>query len=164
MKLALLTIWIGLLFSPCFAQKTGSNCQDWQSRIDSKTTFYFKNDDDKTQEEIYKGIDCFFRLKGKKQSSNIIGATRSDVSQLFFEPTSLEVAALYYITYMVYQRWDYAAAPYLVDRKGRLNTSRSVNEAYKAYKIWFERVKEMGLEEARKRSPNPLANSSVRWY
>ena len=164
MKLALLTIIFLFSFNLAFAQKTKTICQDWQSRIDSKTSFYFRNDDDKTQEQIYEAIDCYLKLKGKKQSSNISGATRPDVSQLFLEPTSVEVAALYYITYLVYQKWDYADAPYLVGRKGKLNTSKSVSEAYKSYKIWFEKVKKIGLEEARKQNINPLASSTVRWY
>jgi hypothetical protein len=164
MKSILLLMTLTLFSSPCFAQKAAGECPNWELRIDAKTSLNLGGIDNKTQEEIYDAIECLLKLKGKKYSSNISGATRGNVSQYFVEPTSVEVAALYFITYVVYQKWDYADAPYLVDGKGKLNTPKAVAKAYKAYRTWFKKVKEIGLVEARKQNLNPLANSTVRWY
>jgi hypothetical protein len=164
MKSIILAFVLTLFISPCFAQRTSQKtCRDWQLRVAPTTSFFFKGSDDGRQEEIFEAVDCLLKLKGKKYNSNFGGATRADVSQTFGK-TSVEVAALYFITYLVHQKWDYADAPFLVNKKQKLNTSKSVNQAYKAYKTWFAKVKEMGLEEARKQNLNPLVNTTIRWY
>jgi hypothetical protein len=72
---------------------------------------------------------------------------------------------LYYVSYLFHQPWDQADAPFLVSqRNSKLNSDKNVSKAYKAYKKWFKKVIEIGLEEARKQKLDPLEGSGVKWY
>jgi len=77
----------------------------------------------------------------------------------------VEVAALYYISYLFTQKWDHADAIALVSTKeDRLATDDDVANAYEAYEKWFARIKTIGLTEARKQKLDPLAGIDIRWY
>jgi len=138
-------------------------CKSWQGRIEAGKPLNLSGATGKTPEEIYHGISCLLDLKGHSEESSLSGATRPDVSQRF-GTTSVEVAALYYISYLFYEEWGHANAPFLRDKKGRLNSPEAVDEAYCAYESWFTKVKKVGLDEARKQELDPLTGSSVKWY
>ncbi len=119
--------------------------------------------EDLTESETLEGIKCLLKLKGNKTLSDL-SVMRADVSQYFVTTTPVEVAALYYVSYIFLQKWDHADAAFLVDKRNKLNSRKTVSIAYKAYKKWFAKVKKIGLEEARKQKLDPLRNSGVRWY
>ncbi len=169
------------------AQKQNENCNYWQSQVnpnikmierngtkpldvtknllkpDLNSSVLAKPFNDLDQKEIFFGIECLLKLQGNKHISNLSGATRPDVSQTF-ESNTIEVAALYYISYMFFQKWDHAQAPYLIDKDYKENSDEAVSQAYKAYNKWFEKIKKSGLEEARRQKLDPLVGSGVRWY
>lgn len=163
----LLLVWLSsvvFMFNDSFAQKNNLTCADWQSRVDFNKPLVLVNPENKSQEEIFLAVKCLLQLEGKKEESNVAGASDARVSN-FFGATSVEVAALYYVSYLYYQKWNHASAPFLVNqRESKLNSDKAVSKAYKAYKKWFEKVREIGLEEARKRKLDPLLGSGVRWY
>ena len=147
-----------------FAQSKNLTCADWHSKVDFNKPLVLVSPENKSQEDIFFAVNCLLQLEGKKEESNVAGASSGRVSN-FFGATSVEVAALYYVSYLFYQKWDHADAPFLVNQRNRkLNSDKTVSKAYKAYKKWFERVREIGLEEARKQKLDPLADSGVEWY
>jgi hypothetical protein len=145
--------------------ETKCGCEYWKSKIvpnqaPSDSDMVSPKDDD----SIVEAIHCLLELKGNKENSVFPSASTSlKVSGTFPSP-SVEVAALYYISYMYYQKWDHSYAIVLVDKSGQYNTSESIEAAYKAYQSWFEKVKEIGLQKAREQKLDPLAGSGVRWY
>ncbi len=155
--------FVFFMINQSFAQNEKLTCDDWHNRVDSNTPLNLGGISNKSEDEINYGIGCLLQLEGKKEDSNVEGATRGEVSQLF-GATSKEVAALYYISYLFYQKWDHADAPFLVGKDEKLNSNKTVCNAYKSYRKWFKKVKEIGLEEARKQKLNPLDGSDVSWY
>ena len=162
--LVLFYFCIGIcLPAPSFAQIENPNCVDWHSKIDPGKPFAFVNVKNKTESEIFLGIACLLKLEGKKMNSNVGGATRGDVSEIF-GATTVEVAALFYISYLFYDNWQHADAPFLIDKNHKRNTDKAVRDAFRAYKKWFTNVKALGLEDARKQKLDPLTGSGVSWY
>ena len=106
-------------------QKQSMNCNFWQSRVNPEIKMRGKEENPSTdlkvlletnnssvlekpfndlnQKEIFFGVVCLLNLEGNKKDSNLSGATRTDVSQTF-GATSVEVAALYYISYIFFQK------------------------------------------------------------
>jgi len=146
-----------------FAQNKNLTCADWHSKVDFNKPLVLVNSENKSQEEIFFAVSCLLQLEGKKEESNVAGASNGRVSN-FFGATSVEVAALYYVSYLYYQKWNHADAPFLVNKNRKRNSDKAVSKAYKAYKKWFEKVQEIGLEEARKQKLDPLDGSGVSWY
>jgi hypothetical protein len=48
-------------------------------------------------------------------------------------------------------------------KKPKLNTKRLVEAAYRSYRKWFEKVKEIGLGKAREQKIDPLDGSGISW-
>ncbi len=152
-----------LLSGSCYAQTSNSTCITWQSKVEEETSLHLVNTKEMSQEEVFLAIECLLELKGRKDDSNI-SVTRSDVSPIF-QATSVEVAALYYISYIFKQEWGHADAAFLrttVNRK--FNECKTVSKAFKAYENWFKSIKKIGLEEARKQKLDPLADTGISWY
>jgi hypothetical protein len=187
-KSILLVICFGVICSLVnrpVAQTICKKCVLWQAKVDSnittnqlaeseeavivqKSSLEINSTQDNwisklSRDEMFEAIECLLKLKGKKNGSKISGATKLDTSRTF-DATSVEVAGLYYISYLYYQKWGHAGAPFLVNKKGELNTDESVLAAYEAYNNWYRKVKEIGLEEAKKQKLDPLAGSDVSWY
>lgn len=106
-------------------------------------------------------IVCF--RWGNKHSAKFGGAQQLYVSQLF-EPTTAEVAALYYISYLFYQKWDHADAVALRAENGEVDKPEAVRQAYQSYKKWFKEIKRVGLAKAREMKIEPLKDPKVHWY
>jgi hypothetical protein len=140
-------------------------CKYWLSRIDSnvKQTDQFKRVDESNIENIIVGAECLLALEGNKNRARFSGATRHDVSQLF-APATVDIAALYYISFLFTQKWDHADAVAIVDKEGRINTDESIKEAFQAYREWFKEVKKLGIHKARERGIDPFAGKNIRWY
>lgn len=164
------------------AQTNMSNCTIWHSKVDPNIEIApseivrsqereagtyvitpsspFK---DISDADILFGIQCLLALKGSIRESNIAGATRPDTSQIF-ESATVEVAALYYISYLFTKDWGHAGAAVLVDERGAWNTDESIQKAYNAYQAWFEKVEKLGLKEARDDKLDPLFGTGINWY
>ena len=141
-------------------------CEYWQSKVDVsvRAQNYIAAESERDSAVVLNGIECLLKLKGEHSSSTFASATVGyDISQRFPPPT-VEVAALYYASYLYYHNWQHARAIVLMDSKGRKNTKHSVRTAYAAYEAWFAKVKGIGLQQAREQDLDPLAGTNVRWY
>ena len=141
-------------------------CNYWQAKVDPSVEV--KQDIAGLSEEddarVLRAIECLLKLKGKTSPSTFSSATVGyDLSQRFPPPT-VEVAALYYASYLYCQKWQHGHAMILLDKKGRKNTKESKEVAYRAYQSWLERIKGVGLHKAREDKLDPLAGTAVRWY
>jgi hypothetical protein len=124
-----------------------------------------------TDDQTMAAINCLLNLEGKTRPSKIGGATRLDVSQLF-ATVPINLAALYYISYLYTQNWKHAAAIALrgssassSDRHGMYVTRQSaIRAAYEAYRKWFSQVKQIGLAHSRASGLSPLAGTDLEWY
>ena len=76
---------------------------------------------------------------------------------------SIEIAALYYASYLFESNWEHAGSVVLVDDNGNINTSEVVEKAFKSYREWFQKVQKIGLRRARELKLHPLEASGVRW-
>jgi hypothetical protein len=163
------TICIGLGFTPfkkvCDKKKESAGCYYWQSKVDAGLVS--PADDKKVDETdpriILDGIDCLLQMESNRNPAKFSGATNPYVSQIF-QPATVEVAALYYISYLYYQKWDHADAIALRSENGEINSPKAIQRAYKSYRKWFEEVRKIGLAKAREMKLDPLKDAKVRWY
>lgn len=172
MKLFLLTLnlfvcIIALNYSG-YSQKQDNKlnrCSFWQSEVDSSLTQsdIIIKPKKLTDAEIFTAIDCLLKLEGNKNKALFSGATGLEASSVP-QFTAAEVAALYYISFLYYEKFDHASVVALNDGSGEFSTQTAITEAYQSYRKWFEEVKKIGIKKARKRKLDPLAYTKVRWY
>jgi hypothetical protein len=146
-------------------RKEATRCQYWQSKVDAQVQppTVAPGVDLADQQTILDAIECLLEMEGNKHIAKFGGAQQPHVSQIF-DSTTAEVAALYYASYLYYQKWDYADAVALRDEDGAVNTPKAVRLAYRSYKKWFKQVKKVGLARAREMRLAPLKDSKVHWY
>jgi hypothetical protein len=139
------------------------NCSYWHSFVDPKTKSHdmWSNLDD---EKAMEAIQCFLALKGNSKPSRFEYANVAFHLSRRLPGPSIETAALYYVSYVFYNDWHHADAIRIMDKQGNPDTKESVQAAFKSYESWIKKVKEIGLEEARKQKLDPLAGSGVNWY
>ena len=142
-----------------------SCCNTWTSRIDPSIVSEVKEVPSEylNEDEFVHAVDCLLKLQGNIKEARFSGATNGNVSAVP-PPATVEVASLYYISYLYYQRFDHANMVALVGPSGKYNTSEDTLEAYGSYRKWFERVKKIGLKKAREQKLDPLAYTTVKWY
>lgn len=179
-------------YFPLFAQQENTKmdtCDEWLKKIDPsirETALTEKNIDslklDKkitirirepqkgflqdnlhTDEQIVEAIECFLTCKGNKKKSSVSGATNMYVSQIF-PKASVELAALFYISYLYTANYTFADGIALWSKEGGINPPRAIEIAYDSYKKWFKKVQEIGLSAARKMELNPLEGTGLSWY
>jgi hypothetical protein len=138
------------------------NCMYWKAQVDPAVDVDFELDESNPA-EVLKGIECLMKLEGKKSQGLFGGATGDNVSQLI-PPASVEVCALYYVSYLFFEDWKHANGVALISADGRFNTGDATKKAFHSYRAWFKMVKKLGLSKARKLRLDPLANTNVRWY
>jgi hypothetical protein len=168
------TLFISLLLVVSLAQSMSkesakTNCDDckyWWSKAD--LSIQLPKDtpekDEKDEKNIIEAIDCLLKLKGNTNQTQYSAITNLKYLEAKIPSPTIEVVALYRISALYYQKWRHANAIVLVDKDRRQNTKEAVDAAYKSYEAWFEKVKKIGLEEARKQKLDPLADSDVSWY
>lgn len=140
-------------------------CYYWHSKIAPTAKQVDSPNLNESHPDVIMGaIDCLLQLEGDKRPARFSGATNPSVSQTFKEPAAVEVAALYYISYLFYQRWDHGDVVALRNRKGEYNTAETVKKSYQAYRKWFRKIRKMGLEKARKLQLDPLADTNIDWH
>ena len=142
-----------------------SKCQYWRSKVDATVTSPEKTPEaDVTDPQIVlAGIECLLKIEGNKHPAKFSGAVNDEVSQIFPRATA-DVAALYYISFLYYQKWEHANAIALRGPDGEVNKSDDIREAYRSYRKWFEQVKRVGLAKARELKLEPLKDTKVHWY
>jgi hypothetical protein len=140
-------------------------CQYWQSKVDAelRASFGDQKVDETDPQVVMDGIACLLQMEGNKHPAKFSGATDYSVSQTFPHATT-EVAALYYISYLYYQKWGHADAIALEDEQGEINSPEAIHGAYESYRKWFEEVRKIGLAQARVIKLDPLKDAKVRWY
>lgn len=170
--LILAPVFLLIFTNPIEGQSsTIEECNFWQVRVDSSiklsenakpiTDYDEKNINQKT---FIKAVECLLKLKGNKSDSRFPYAGVSfSLSERIPSPT-VEVSALYYISYLYYQNFHHSRAMLLIDKEGYRNKESSIETAYKSYADWFEKIKKIGLKKARKQKLDPLAGSGVSWY
>jgi hypothetical protein len=113
--------------------------------------------------ETIDAIECLLHAQGNRHEARIGGVTHYNLSQTM--PTaSVEIAALYYISFLFTGLPDHADGIALQGADGSLNPPGSIDVAYKAYREWFVGAKIMGLETARTLQLSPLKSTNLSWY
>lgn len=158
-KLLLIALTIFFVFT---TDSMAEVCKYWQAEVDPDIEVEFEIDETKSK-NIMKGIECLLSLEGNKQEGLFGGATNESVSQIFPKST-IEICALYYISYLFYQDWNHASAVALVGSDGSLNSDETVKRAFERYRLWFTKIKKVGLQKARSQRIDPLEGSGMRWY
>jgi hypothetical protein len=140
------------------------DCTFWLNKVD--TSVKIEEDmliDTMSDIQILNGMQCLLNCEGNKNEGGFAGATNIYVSQIF-PKTTVELAALFYISYLFYQRWDHADGIAIWGPGGIINPKGSIEIAYKYYKSWFKQVKLIGLIKAREKKLDPLKGSGLSWY
>jgi len=116
-----------------------------------------------TEKEIFKAIECLLKCEGNKHPARFSGAITNYISKIL-PKASTDIAALYYISILFTGKWDHGDGVALWDREGVINPSGSVQKAYASYRKWFKKVKDLGLDEARRQKLDPLEKTNLHWY
>jgi len=139
-------------------------CKEWDKRVDPSwgpagiTLAQIPRD-----AEVLVAIDCFLKHQGNKNRARFGGATNPRTSQILPDAT-IELASLYYISYLFTRDWQHGDGVALWNPEGIINPLSSIDTAYAAYRAWFERVRSVGLAEARKQRLDPLGGTGLHWY
>jgi hypothetical protein len=102
-------------------------------------------------------------IHGHTERSRITGATRFDISTIL-PPASVEIAGLYYASFLYTGKWDHGKGIALVSGGKIVGDPRSVKRAYSSYRSWFKRVKRIGIARAREANLQPLSGTELSWY
>lgn len=118
-----------------------------------------------------KMIENLLRYEGDSTSCSLrIKCYEPKISQLFYSSDStysIQMEALFIINQLFFdQPFIYSPYPILKDvSSGNLSTTNNeiIHNAYKEYRQWFDKIKEIGISNAQKQKLEPL-NSLIRWY
>jgi hypothetical protein len=171
-----LALALALVFVGCYVANGQAPCQYWHHRVDVYVELPDLNfPNEKDPEIIKQGIECLLKLEGNKNISRIGANPMPHLTgpilaggpiSIFSTPTRVEVAALYLISSLYYQRWDHANWVVLVndpDSKEVDTSGDNVRRAYQYYREWFEQVKFIGVVKARELKLEPLKGKDVWW-
>jgi hypothetical protein len=175
-KLALLWMLV-LLGMTCVMAQPKSNagqdsCRRWRTQVDPGEKRISIEIATLSDNEIEEAIKCLLTLQGQRARARVYGDTRPNYNKADGykppqNPATIEIAALYYISYLFTNNWEHAASVVLVNDNGEIdektNTRAIVDRAFKSYREWFQKVNEIGLKKARELKLNPLEGSGVRW-
>ena len=107
----------------------------------------------------------YYEKERKKGDGSVIGC--NSLYSGNFQNYSIQVEALFMINWLYFQApCIYSEFPVLTHSEtGEAETidGKIVKMAYQSYKQWFEKVKEIGTEEAKKQKLHPLVGSLIRW-
>jgi hypothetical protein len=139
-------------------------CSRWDNEVASNDTKAGSVDIATiSDKEVLQAIDCLLRHKGDQRPARFGGATRLDTSQLLPSAT-VELASLYYISYVFTKHWKHGDGVALWNKEGVINPPGSIDAAYVAYTKWFARVRSLGITAARRKKLDPLQGSRLKWY
>lgn len=148
-----------------------SSKEDYTSTLDKENTYViipdrtegFLPDTTYTIDQVTTAIECLLGCKGNKNPAKISGVTHAYVSEILPSAT-VELAALFYISYLYKANYTHADGIALKDKDGNINPPGSLEKAYASYEKWFKEVKEVGLQKAREMELDPLEGSGLIWY
>lgn len=137
----------------------------WYSRVakDAEPLPKLTTLDEHNQENILEGINILLSFRGDQKRAKFCGATRMDVNTPD-KPCTVELAALFYISYLYYEKWDHAYGVALLDKAGNMNTPEILSKAYCYYQEWFDEVKKVGIVKARELHIEPLRGKDITWF
>lgn len=144
-------------------------CYRWRTQVDPSTHRIVIEESVLSDFEVEEGIRCLLELKGLNGKARFQGDTRANYNKSEqYRPqkrsASIEIAALYYASYLFENNWEHADAVVLVDDvTGKANTKELAERAYRSYRTWFTKVVKFGLKRSRELKLNPLEGSGVRW-
>ena len=168
---SLLRVFLGAT-SPMLETKAidpNDRCHRWRTQVDPLKERIVINESALSDREIEEGIGCLLELKGQKNKARFYGDTRNNYnkSEGFKppkNPASVEIAALYYASYLFYDNWEHAGSVVLYDEATRKTNTRKIAErAFKSYQEWYKKMLEIGLRKARERKLSPLEGSGISW-
>lgn len=145
---------------------SNKGCEVWQAKIDPKieSSDIESWSNPKDDRVIVEAIGCLLKLKGIKRHSVFPTAGTSIENSISHSAPSVEIAALYYISYIYYQKWDHGFAMILVDKSGKHNSKESIKIAYKAYSVWYKKLQKEGTSKMREIKYDPLDGTDIHWY
>jgi hypothetical protein len=151
---------------PSAPQSDFQGCSYWQAKIDQMPGAHpiLEEIDKLDEQQTLTAIQCLLRFEGDRRKARFGNATDPGVSDILPD-TPVEVAALFYISYLFKKEWKHALGVTLVNKSTReYNQPEDVAIAYQSYREWFEEVKKIGLEKAREQKLEPLSKSKIKWY
>ncbi|MBL8262570.1 MAG: hypothetical protein JNM58_09100 [Xanthomonadaceae bacterium] len=121
-------------------------------------------------------IACLLSAEGNTRLSNVSGATDPRVSQIV-EQTTVEVSALYMVSYVITGNFDHANAVAIRDPAAsdddedavravdlRAKHKAVMRRAYAAYRSWYADLRKTGWRMMVALRPDPLVEAGLRWY
>lgn len=139
-------------------------CAPWRAIADPRRTDEVDSSRLPRDSEVVEAIRCLLELEGEKSLGRFGGATRDDTSAWAWEEATVELDALYTISWIFWQRYDHAGIVALTRDGEGLNPPGATAEAFRDVRTWFERLKVEGIEALRLRGDGPLTSGRVRWY
>ena len=146
-----------------------NNCHRWRSQVDPALQRVLIDQKTLTDGEIEEGIGCLLKLKGLKNKARFYGGTKNNYNKSEGykypeKPATVDIAALYYASYLFYNNWEHASSVVLYEEAtGKINTGKIVNKAFETYQKWYEKVLAIGLKAAREKKLDPLEGSGISW-
>ena len=146
------------------AMSQSIDCRVWNSQIDPAVHHESPpNPITLSDTDALEAMNCLIKNRGNRTIAKIGGATNLAVSQQLPEPT-VELAALYYISYIFTKSYQHADGIALWDDAGTINPPHSIESAYSAYITWLNEVRKVGVSKARRLRLDPLNRSGLAWY
>ena len=123
-----------------------------------------------TEDQAISAMACLLQLENDHDRSRL-GWIRPNIAELFGPPT-VNLSALYYISYIFTTNFKHANAIALRgshcgiirDDDDYYTKKSCIHKAYKAYRRWFAEVKRIGLDRAREQHLDPLGGTGITWY
>lgn len=118
--------------------------------------------EDNTEHSLF-AIEYLLTLEGDSHPAEFSGATHVGANSPNVTCT-VEVAALFYISYIFYKNWQHADGVALLAFNKKLNDPETIKKAYSYYREWFALVKVIGIDQARELNIGPLDNKDISWW
>jgi hypothetical protein len=146
------------------AEERLPTCREWHSKVDAQVNPEAAfNPLELSEGAKLAGAKCLLQLKSNRSKARFSGAARFDTSQVLPSAT-VEIGALYYVSYIFLGKWDHAGGVALRGRNGRVNDPRDVELACTGYQKWFKSASKIGWEAARREGLSPLSTGDIHWY
>ena len=116
-------------------------------------------------------IKCLLSAEDDTRTSVFEMRGNSEWSQMYSAP-SVNLAALWTISYIYTSDFNHSLAMALVGQDAASSDSNgiyvtkqeAVHRAFRAYRVWYEKVKRIGLSRAQADNLDPLEGTGLCWY
>jgi hypothetical protein len=147
------------------SKKISAKCLPWMNRIDPALGKEPRETFPVPEQDLLTAMGCLLEAEGNDNPSRCeMNMTHNGSWPL--PPPTVEIFALYYISYIFEEDWTYAVGIALIDRDKKINSPAAVRAAYRAYRKWYLKVRTIGVEQARKEHLQPLNQDrdGVNWF